>query len=208
MKYFPLLILIISCSSFKNLSIENQHKITQYKVDSSFLQLIPSIGLVIQSDTIKLWKIYRQNFLSLIDTNTISYEIRHPKSEHIVRNGWESIPKCNYWTHKSNITFNNITFKFKYFHTGLHSRPYTYYKDSLILYKITISKKKNAGINDSLKIGDNFKNIINFFPQSRQYRRQLISSRDKYENGNVIFIIGVDSVDAEYFQKIKEITVK
>jgi len=211
------IIILQPCVSKTNDNYVENEKLTSFDFNTDFIQLIPSKGIVLQSDSILLGKCSINNLITLIDTNDMHTEIKINKPKVLTISHLDS-PSQGYTEenqHQSDEYFMNysgyvkiegLTFHFLFCHYGRDKYEYETYMDSLNLSKIRIYNKTNAGLYNDLKIKDQYEKIYNYYDKPIYHCNHDIIRTQHQKNG-VIFTIGADSTDLDYYGKIKMIEI-
>ena len=104
-------------------------------------------------------------------------------------------------------TLNTESIKFTFMYCSFPMQTINWdnsIKDSLKLKTIEIFKLSNAGLNNNLKVGDEYENIFKYFKEPPEDGKIIKSF---YEYNGVIFKLDLDSLHSETYKKIISIEI-
>lgn len=211
------LLILLSFISEPSSQRSEENKLTSSDINTHFIQLLPLKGLVIQADSFLLGICRIEDLFILFDTNDvkIDIEIDEPKGMVLSRIGsppsgytgeYHPQPDEYFMNYSGNIKIDSLTFYFTYSHPGKDGYDFDTYIDGLTLSRIEVSHKNNAGLFEDLKVGDSYQRIFNYFKKPEYICNPNIIRRHHKENG-VVFTIGTDTVDSDYYGRIKMIEI-
>jgi len=189
--------------------------LTKEKLGNSYIQLIPSRGILLDSDSILIGKTAITDLLTKLDTNSIKLTVDSPKR--LVISTMDSPPPGytgeykhrpdEYFTdYSSTLKFDSLTFCFYYNSIGQTVFDKNIYMDSLRIRSIVIKMPLNAGLFEDLKIGDFYEQIFKHFERP-EYFSQLDSYRKEIKFNGVVFTIETDKSKVENYGRIIKIEI-
>lgn len=194
-----------------------EDKLTSSDINEHFIQLLPSKGLVIHADSFLLGICRIEDLFSSIDTTDVNIEIEIAEPKGMVLSHMSSPPpgytgeyhpqpNAYFMNYSGNIRIDSLMFYFTYSHTGKDGYNFDTYVDSLTLSHVKVSHKKNAGLFADLKVGDSYQHIFNYYEKPESICNPDIIRKQHTEKG-VVFTIGTDTLDSDYYGRIKMIEV-
>ena len=215
--FLALLMILFSCESdLIDKSVETE-KLTRYDFEETFVKLLPSKGLIIKTDTILFGNCTVDQLISMVDTNSIYLDliINEPMGLALTTmdspppgytGDYQHRPDEYFMNYSGNIKVDSLVLSFTFSHSGQEQYDYDIFVDSLRLSNISVSKKNNVGLYPDLKIGDSYEQIFNYYEKPPNNCNPDLIRKQHRENG-VIFTIETDSIESEYYRKIKTIEI-
>lgn len=209
-------ILFFSCAkeSQKESSV---NLLTKEKLGNSYIQLIPSRGILLDSDSILIGKTAIADLLTKVDTNSIKCKLTVDKPRQLVMSSMDSPPPgyTGEYKHQPDVYFtdysstlkcDSLIFYFYYNSMGQTVLDKKIYMDSLRIRSIVIKMPLNAGLFEDLKIGDSYEQIFKHF-EKPEYFSQLDSYRKEIKFNGVVFTIETDKSKVENYGRIIKIEI-
>jgi len=209
--------LIFSCEKETGKTDTLKHLLTKEKLESNSIQLIPSKGILIDSDSILIGKTGVADLLSKLDTNSIKCKLTVDSPKQIVGTHMDSPPPGytgkyvhqpdDYYTNYSaTLQSDSLTFHFHYSSQGQTVVDKNIYMDSLKISSIRIGKPLNAALFEGLKLGDSYEQIFKYYKKPA-YLNQLDPFRKEHKYTGVVFTIETDQSKVENYSKIIAIEI-
>jgi len=191
--------------------------LTKEKLRNNHIQLIPSRGILLNSDSLLIGKTSIADLLAKIDTNSIKCKltIDNPKQIGMITidspppgytGEYKHLPDEYHTDYSATLHFDSLTFCFYYFTQGQVVLAKDIYKDRLKINSIIISKKMNVGLFEDLKIGDSYEQIFKHFKKPT-YFNQLEIYRKEIKYSGIVFTIETDISNAENYGRIIKIEI-
>lgn len=191
--------------------------LTKVKLGNSYIQLIPSHGILLDSDSILIGKTGIADLLTKLDTNSIKCKLTVDSPKQLVVASMDSPPPGytgdykhrpdEYFTdYSATFQFDSLTFRFYYSSHGQVVLAKDIYTDSLKINSIIVSKQMNAGLFEDLKIGDSFEQIFKHFKKP-EYLKQVDITRKEIKYSGIVFTIETDKSKVENYGKIIKIEI-
>ena len=209
--------LIFSCEKEQGNTKPLEHLLTKEKLVSNSIQLIPSKGILIDSDSILIRKTGVADLLSKLDTISIKCTLTVDSPMQIVGTYADSPPPgyTGEYTHRpdeyytdysATLQCDSLTFYFFYYSQGQIVLAKNIYMDSLMIASIRIGKPLNAAVFDDLKIGDSYEQIFKYYKKPA-YLNQQDPFRKEHKYTGVVFTIETDQSKVENYSKIIAIKI-
>lgn len=209
-------VLFFSCAkeTQKETSVSS---LTKEKLGKSYIQLIPSRGILIDSDSILIGKTGIANLLTKLDTNSIKCKLTVDEPRQLVVSSMDSPPPgyTGEYKHKpdeyfseyfSTLQCDSLIFCFYYNSKGRTVLDKNIYMESLRIRSIVIKMPLNAGLFEDLKIGDSYEQIFKHF-EKPEYFSQLDSYRKEIKFNGVVFTIETDKSKVKNYGRIIKIEI-
>jgi len=210
-------ILIYSCTkeSIKTDSLEDL--LTKDRLESTYIQLIPFKGIVLDTDSVLIGKNDISDLLSKIDTNSIPCKLIVDTPRQLILSYMDSPPPGyggeykhqpdEYITdYSATLNVDCLVFQYGFSQYGKNVLNYNIYKDSLKITSIKVTNAIKAGVFDDLKIGDSYEQIFKYF-EKKTYCNQPDMIRKEYTANGIVFTIETDESQADNYGKIIAIEI-
>ena len=211
-----LIVLSFSCAkeTWKETSVS---LLTKEKLENSYIRLIPSHGILLDSDSILIGKAGIADLLTKLDTNSIKCKLTVDSPKQLVgvfmdspppgyTGEYKHQPDEYYTNYSATLQFDSLTFCFYYSSQGQVVLSKEIYTDSLKINSIIISEKMNAGLFEDLKIGDSYEQIFKHFKKP-EYLNQLDITRKEIKYTGIVFTIETDKSKVENYGRIIKIEI-
>lgn len=215
---FNVLILIVlsfSCvkETWKETSVSLLKK---EKLENSYIQIIPSHGILLDSDSILIGKTGIADLVTKLDTDSIKCKLSVDSPRQLVRVSMDSPPlgytgeyihqPDEYITdYSATLQFDSLTFSFYYSSHEQVVLSKAIFTDSLKINSIII-KQMNAGLFEDLKIGDSYEQIFKHYKKP-EYLNQLDIPRKEIKYTGIVFTIETDTSKVENYGRIIKIEI-
>jgi len=191
--------------------------LTKEKLESSYVQLIPSLGILLDSDSILIGETGIADLLTKLDTNSIKCKLITNKPKQLMIATMDSPPPGytgeykhrpdEYFTdYSSGLQCDSLSFFFSY----NSNRPTVFdedvYKDSLKINSIQIKMPMKAGLFEDLKLGDSYEQIFKYFKKPESFNQLDINGKEIRYSG-VVFTIETDRSKRENYGRIIKIEI-
>ena len=210
-------LLFFSCEKEARKTDISGQLLTKEILESSFIKLIPSVGIVLNSDSILIHKTHLIDLQSKVDTNSLSYKLTIDEPMQITMTTVDSpppgytgeynhTPDRYFVDYLATLQFDQVTFCFYSSSEGKVPLSKNIYTENLKISSIRVSKPLQAGLFEDLKIGDAYENIFKHF-EKPSYLNQLDEIRKEINYSGVIFTIETDKTKAGDYGRIIKIEI-
>lgn len=216
-KFLMYIIFIFSYEKDSSIINSIDHQLTKKRLKSTYIQLIPSKGICLNTDSILIGTTSIIDLLQIIDTNSIKWKLTFNNPEQIVlihigspppdfTGQYVPQPDDLVTNYSATVQFDSLTFLFSYSSINNKILDQSSSLDILKIKTITISKPLNAGLYDDLKIGDNYEQIFKHFKKSVHFN-ELNEIQKEYKFIGIIFIIETNRSKVDTYGKIIKIEI-
>ncbi len=183
-------------------------------ISKNFIKMLPNKGIIINNDSLFINVKSLNDIKNLFNRKSINYSLVYsdPQVGLVAINSpppdysgnWKPTKPSSFAIFLATLKVDSIKFTFIYSSFPKHIKYWdNSIKDSLRLNNIEIVRLPNAGINNDLKIGDQYEKIFKYFEKPKV--DGLIRSDFKY-NG-VVFKLDLDTLHSVSYKKIKSIEI-
>ena len=210
--------ILIYSSSIESSRIDTLGQLlTKERLKSSYIQLIPFKGIVLDSDSILIGKFGISDLLSKIDTNSINCKLTVDKPKQLVcehigspppgyTGEYKPQPDEYFTNYSATLKVDCLVFQYGFTQSGKNVLNYDIYKDSLKITSIKVDNSIKAGLYDDLKIGDLYEQIFKHFEKTTYYNQPGLIRKEYMENG-IIFTIETDQSQVDNYGRIIKIEI-
>jgi len=206
-----------SCKKEQGNTKPLEHLLTKEKLESNSIELIPSKGIILDSDSLLIRKIGIADLLSKLDTNSIKCKLTINSPRQLIATYADSPPPGytgeyihqpdEYFTdYSAKLQCDSLTFYFFYYSKGQTVLAKNIYMDSLKISSIRIGKPLNAALLDDLKLGDSYEQIFKYYKKPA-YLNQQDPFRKEQKYTGVRFTVETDLSNVDNYGKIIAIEI-
>lgn len=209
--------LFFSCGKEKSKTDTLNHLLTKVRLESNFIKLIPSVGIVLNSDSILIRKNCLGDLQKMVDNNSLTCKLTVNSPKQLTMVTMDSPPPgfTGEYKHRpdeyitdysATLQVDSLTFCFYYSKKGQDVLSEDIYSDRLKINSIIISKPMNAGLFEDLKIGDSYEQIFKHFKKP-EYLTQLDITRKEIRYTGIVFTIETDKSQVENYGRIIKLEI-